>query len=628
MRDPENEAFFTAEGLENLSEALVREGIQNSLDASDSNSGTRNVHVKIRYVSHGLPGVSNYLKEAFLPVLDNFSKGLGVDKSVIEKNLSETGVSLVFEDFGTKGLTGDVREVRIEPSLQNAFFSFFRAEGRSGKDGDRIGRWGIGKQVFPTSSQLHAILGVTVRRESPEKVLMGSAVVRSHCVDDQDYQPDAWFGIRGDEQSAVMPLEHTDGVETFCGIFGLERGSRAGLSVLIPAVDPRIEVKDLINGVLKSFFWTVLKGELSVSIVGPDGEIKEINNSTISDHLLSLEPKDAGIINCAVWAANMEAEKMVILEGSEARIPKWPESRDKLLTEGKIEEIRSSLESLGRVGVRVPVLVRVKGSEEETKAHFDVFLERTKEPESRTVFLRDGIVITDVRSPSIAGSRSLVVASHEKIARLLGDSEGVNHTQWQKDSPKFHNKYVYGPDTITFVQRSAYEISRSVQGADSSGDPTLLRDYFSIPEESGEKERGKKERPGIKPALPIPPPPPPRKSWYTVQQDARGGGFVIGAGDEDSTKITFPFSLRIKLGYAVRSGNPIKKWSPADFEVNKDPICSNPDNKGIEIEAVDGNELTIKILSHDFTFGLQGFDKHRDLEVRVNKLTDNNEEDV
>jgi hypothetical protein len=34
MRDSANDAFFTAESLENLSEALVREGIQNSLDAA------------------------------------------------------------------------------------------------------------------------------------------------------------------------------------------------------------------------------------------------------------------------------------------------------------------------------------------------------------------------------------------------------------------------------------------------------------------------------------------------------------------------------------------------------------------------------------------------------------------
>ena len=41
MRDSANDAFFTAESLENLSEALVREGIQNSLDAAQRAELTR-----------------------------------------------------------------------------------------------------------------------------------------------------------------------------------------------------------------------------------------------------------------------------------------------------------------------------------------------------------------------------------------------------------------------------------------------------------------------------------------------------------------------------------------------------------------------------------------------------------
>lgn len=34
MRDSANDTFFTAESLENLNEALIRERIQNSLDAA------------------------------------------------------------------------------------------------------------------------------------------------------------------------------------------------------------------------------------------------------------------------------------------------------------------------------------------------------------------------------------------------------------------------------------------------------------------------------------------------------------------------------------------------------------------------------------------------------------------
>src|SRR5437870_1019365 len=188
MRDSANDAFFTAESLENLSEALVREGIQNSLDAALRDSdGVRQVRVRIRFVSSASAREREYLAGLFGSAHKNFERGLA--RPQLDTLFKEDCGYLVFEDFGTKGLTGDVDEWRLERAEQNAFFSFFRAEGRSAKTGENLGRWGIGKQVFPTASRLHAIFGLTVRQESPIRVLMGSAVVRTHSIGDTDYQP-------------------------------------------------------------------------------------------------------------------------------------------------------------------------------------------------------------------------------------------------------------------------------------------------------------------------------------------------------------------------------------------------------------------------------------------------------
>ena len=66
MRDSANDAFFTAESLENLSEALVREGIQNSLDAARRESGgVRQVHVRIQFVANAPQNVREYLARHF-----------------------------------------------------------------------------------------------------------------------------------------------------------------------------------------------------------------------------------------------------------------------------------------------------------------------------------------------------------------------------------------------------------------------------------------------------------------------------------------------------------------------------------------------------------------------------------
>ena len=253
MRDSANDAFFTAESLENLSEALVREAIQNSLDAAQRDaSGVRQVTVRIRFVPNAPREVRQFLAGQFHSAKQNFERGLS--RPSLDALFDEYCGYVVFEDFGTKGLTGDINEWRLERAQRNAFFSFFRAEGQSAKTGESLGRWGIGKQVFPTASRLHAMLGVTVRSDAPARVLMGSAVVRTHSIGEQDYQPDGWFGWRESENEPVMPVIDAQSIEAFAEVFGLERGTAPGLSIVVPSVDERVNVPDLRRGIVRSFF--------------------------------------------------------------------------------------------------------------------------------------------------------------------------------------------------------------------------------------------------------------------------------------------------------------------------------------------------------------------------------------
>lgn len=127
MRDSANDAFFTAESLENLSEGLVREGIQNSLDAAARDAGSvRQVTVRIAFAAKAGPKVHEFLARHFADVRENFAPGLGL--SDVNPLFAPEAGYLVFEDFGTRGLTGYVNEYRLEYAEQNAFFSFFRAE--------------------------------------------------------------------------------------------------------------------------------------------------------------------------------------------------------------------------------------------------------------------------------------------------------------------------------------------------------------------------------------------------------------------------------------------------------------------------------------------------------------------
>lgn len=625
MRDSANDAFFTAESLENLSEALVREGLQNSLDAAKRGAdGVRQVRVRIAFEPKAQPEVRDYLKKQFASAQGNFTQGLGI--STLDDLLGPNSGYLVFEDFGTRGLTGDIHEFRLEDAEGNAFFSFFRAEGRSSKSGESLGRWGIGKQVFPTSSRLHAILGVTIRAEAPKRVMMGSAVVRTHSVDGVDYEPDAWFGCRKDDDAPVQPVESGDEIDELVAVFGLTRGNKEGLSIIVPSVDERVNIADLRRGIVRSFFWPIMQGELVVELKTGD-DVWVIDAETVLTHRDLLPTPEAAVIELAAWASSAKPSEAVVLSADSAIRPQWSQAGSQLLTEAKLDEIRMRLAKYQRVAVKIPVRVRPKfDGRPEIDSFLTVYLSTCRDSGYRTMFLRDGIVITDIRSPLMSGTRSLVVVDDPPLAGLLGDSEGVNHTQWQKDSRKFHNRYKNGPDTIRFVTRSAYEIMQRLHAAETEGAPELLLHIFYLPEDEGSTEKKKKPvngKPDVPPPPP-PPPPPPKPKPFVVDQVK--GGFVIRPGKANFPSL--PTTLRVKAGYARRRGNPLTRWAPDDFVFTRAPLRQDPKPDGVAVIREDGNCLEIEIRKPDFNFGITGFDTKRDLVLRVVELKGANEKDI
>ena len=627
MRDSANDAFFTAESLENLSEALVREGIQNSLDAARRNSAYgREVRVRIALVQKASPETRQAISGLFQSAKDHFEKGLEHERAA--ELLSGDIGYLVFEDFGTRGLNGDASEWQLEKAEENAFFSFFRAEGRSAKSGENLGRWGIGKQVFPTASRLHSMFGLSVRSDSPTRVLMGSAVVRTHSIGGDDYQPDGWFGCRENDGQQVLPVTEASFLESFEGMFGLTRRQDLGLSVVVPCVDERVNIDDLRRGVVRNFFWPILLGELIVELEGPSGAWR-IDAETLAVHRMLLPAPEAAVVEFAAWASTAKPTEIVTLPQEAATRPDWRAIGPALLPDAKIEEIRRSLEKHQRAGVKVPVRVRPKsgdGERDDQMSFFTVFIAPCRDTGHRPLFLRDGILIKDVRSPQLQGCRSLVEVEDRPLAGLLGDAEGVNHTQWQKDSPKFHNRFVYGPDTIKFVTRSVYEIMQALHARDTKGDPNLLIDLFFLPTEQGPTEPTSRPEP-VGPGTVVPPPPPPppaRPKRFDLRQV--DGGFLLRQGN--SPLDTLPLRIRIEAGYAVRRGNAIRRWAPDDFVFTRQPLRQEPKPSGVLVVREDGNCLDLEVRKTDFQFGVCGFDKKRDLVVRAIELKETNEENV
>jgi hypothetical protein len=320
-----------------------------------------------------------------------------------------------------------------------------------------------------------------VRNDDGKRLLMGQSVLKSHAIDTTYFSPDGYFGVRR-EDGLTLPSEDQSLIEAFCRDFRLTRSDQSGLSIVVPFCDPEINERALVTGVCRDYFYPILSASLEAVVESPDSKIV-IDHKTISSVAAGVADQLPGdfleILQLAEWATEQPPQRIMnIAQPPSDRALAW--SSD-LFSGEQITALRASLQAGERIALRVPLAIREK-HKEPRNSFFDVFLVRRGDSESgRPIFIREGIIISDVRSPRSRGILSLVVVEDDALATLLGDSENPAHTQWQRDSSNYKGKYVYGPSYIQFVVRSVSEIVQILAEGEEKTDPYLLLDFFSLP---------------------------------------------------------------------------------------------------------------------------------------------------
>jgi hypothetical protein len=622
-REPIQGEFFSTEAISNTAEALVREGNQNSLDA-----GRESEKIRVRLFLSGADDATASA-EAVKPYLTDAWPHFQAKQNGLRDIPAETEKCpyLVFEDFGTTGLSGNPLQWHKQEGVKNGFFTFFRAEGQSDKEqGDR-GRWGVGKFVFPRSSRVSSFWAVTVRQEPKPRLMMGRAILKSHALGDQRFVPDGYFGeaqeLEGGDR-IIAPIEDTETIDAFCATFRLARENEPGLSIVVPWYDPEITQSALMRAVIEDYFFPILGGDLEVTVEGPDGK-RVLTATTLVAEVEKLNGDLAAgmvpLIHLAAWARGLKPEEFVQLnQVSEKGPPKWTAA---LIPEAAVSGRREKFQKGERIALRVPFLVRPRDGVK-TWSYFDVVIERDgTEHRERPVYIREGLIVSNVRPyRNSPGMRALVIAEHGPLATLLGDSENPAHTEWQRRSKNFENKYEHGDSNLGFVINSVSEIIRFITEADKEADKKILVDVFSLPAEPDDPDAittKVKKTQGQKPdkkTLPPPPPPPPA-ALKRFRVEKVQGGFRIQPGDAEAP---LPKRFDIRVAYEIRAGNPLRKYHPADFELDKSPISVTPKGMTLTFRPGDdkpGNEIEAEVTDRDFLLTVTGFDENRDVFVKV-----------
>lgn len=611
LRNPIQGEFFATSAIEGPAQALVRESVQNSLDAKVKVP----VRVQISVATKELPP-----QEAIDNLFFGAWEHLGASDNGLQDPKPRPGTPcpyLTVEDFNTKGLSGDPSQTGPAPGDKNDFFNFFRAEGLSGKTGAELGRWGVGKFVFPRSSHASTHFGITIRESDCRRLMLGAVTLKGHYLDgDTDlFTPDGMYGKQRHD-GLVLPFEAPADIDRVAGLFKVQRELEPGTSVIVPFIDPDdFTFEALVNAAISSYFTPLLAGRLEL-IVRHDGREVELRRDTlvpVLESIVGLAQNLLPLVRLAQLASSTEDQHRILLTMPDpAKAAKWS---DDLVSEEALTRLRKSLAAHEPLAIRVPLTVRSK-ARGDMQSYFDIYLCADRDCNGRPVFVRENIIVSDVRGRRTREIRSLVVVEDGPLAEMLGNSENPAHTQWQKDGSKFKGYYTYGSAVIDFVTDSVGKLLSIINKASQEPDPALTIDFFSVEPvgdlqetEDSETEQSRKKhgddaehpKPEIEP----------RPTRIAIHHFTTG--FTVESGAKPPA---VPFILEVRCAYETRNGNPLKKWDAADFVLDDGPLSINLSG-AVRIITRHGNRMVLRVDGHEFRVSVGGFDTSRDLYVRA-----------
>ncbi len=568
-----------------LSEALVRETIQNSLDASLPDGP---VHVRFSFIdqSMGLDPVKfKVLFDGLVPHLNEvglLQNGFDWDKPSV----------LLIEDFGTSGLTGSFHE-----KDEGNFSDFWRRHGRSHKQGGRGGRWGLGKLVYSSSSRLRTFFGLTIRIDDRLELLMGQSVLKTHKLNQTEYAPHGFYAEKVGS-GFQLPTQDSEIISGLKQIIGSDRRNHSGLSILVVFPNEELRPESLMEVAIRNYFFPVLTKKLTLEINGErldHGSIRNLNKK----YGASTDPDIEKLFNFIESCHKFDKKDFV------AAKPDW-RNDGKVLEDDfnpeDVERLRQKFTKQGLVAVRFPVGIALKDGQKQD-SYFDAFLKAEDGISAgKDLYVRGGITVPSEKKFGDRRSFGVLIAEDAPISGFLGDAENAAHTRWNSRAEKL-NKYKNAAATLKVVRNSLVQLYDIFAQSADSVDEDALTDYFSITAPLENKEKSGKPK---TPPNPFPDIPPPKPKPFRIS--AIQSGFSVSPADPIPPE-ELPRRVNLQVAYDLLRGNPFKKYSSIDFELGDEPI--QVEATGISILGVSENTLSFEILEPAFHLKVDGFDPKR-----------------
>ena len=633
-QDPVQGEFFSREA--NLPGRLVREALQNSLDAKLGGQP-----VTVRFVFSGNDGAlpvdraARYLqglKEHVQAVVD---AGGMVSSASSEEDEEESAAHdalacfnkpmtyLVVEDFGTRGLRGDIH-ANSERERGNDFWGFFRSVGISPKGENDAGSWGLGKWVFPDASIINAYLGMTQPEGEDKWLLMGMALLKTHHLDKIKYRYYGSFAAHSekpDEDWFPLPVDSEDFVLDTAEDFNLERLEDPGLSVIVPYPRTDLVPAAIVRTVLTQYFLPIVRGDLVVEIVHPETGNRTIDSTSIMDevqHITASNRDDEspeslhGVIELARWALEQGESAHIELPARKLAAA--------LAKRADLDALRERYERGERLAFRLTAKVRARKNDSAIDTNFRLYLEHDDRlDKGHDYFMRGPLRIPRMDHIERHKARALVLVDDvSPLGHMLRDAEGPAHESWDPHKQRLKDNWSGGYQHVQDVRRATVQLLQRLIERPQERQLDALADLFpGDPSQIGKRTSGK---PGstVTDALPKTPPPSPSP----LQIDSPAGAFELKS--TNSGEVSFAGAVwNLRFAYDTVSGNPFTAFEAGlrrgfpDFSLQEgSKLAVKAD--GCQCEITGANALRLVALEETFRLRISGFDE-RDVKVEVLK---------
>lgn len=427
--------------------SIIRENIQNSIDAQDDMSKSVKIEIELDYIkTNDFPGKDEFLKYVNkIKESKRWEKDSDIKRLV--SNINETFSReempvLRFSDYNTKGATGATKYQPTHSNPWNLLTATNNATGNSSKSGSG-GSFGVGKNASKVASNINTVFYMTRSNESNNNYQLGSSTLASYIEGNNISGNIFTFA----EQEDKKPLE-----KNVLNLSSNYERHENGTDVFIMAFNGVKDLKDnATKYILSEFLVSIFLNKLSVSII-IDGEKYTIDK----ENLYSI-----------VEAMSSETDE----------------------TSKTIKYYFSALNEGVKYNLSEEFCNKFNLSIEDGSIYL---IDRPGDPSPSSFLMtrETGMTIFTLKKFVSSAKVSGVFVASGKLSVLLRRMEDVTHTQW---NPEYFRKsdddnFKISPNQL-YKQLIAYihGIVKDILNQDNNDSvfDTLMNDFVFIPDDSG-----------------------------------------------------------------------------------------------------------------------------------------------